>query len=435
MHARRSGLVVRRIARGPSPARVLWSARPEQRPFALISGRGDRRLSGWSYAGLEPVGSASSFEEARAKMRGWCHHPNVPFPGGAVGYVGYDLGWANQMRPRVPRPDPLDMPPSRLLLYDAVYAKNEQTQEAFLVAQPDGAPRMERLAECLSAVAAPPRGAIERRLEPGVSRRRHLDRIEHALELIGAGEIYQVNLTYPLVGRFGGDPRAAFLRLLASPPTFAAYLGLGDHQSVVSASPECFLDFDAETRALSTYPIKGTRPRHPDPTRDRQLAKALARDEKERAEHLMIVDLLRNDVGRIAEIGSVAVEGLAYVESFPGVHHLTSRILGRVREDASLDIVMRALFPGGSITGAPKLRAMEIIDALEDAPRGVYTGAIGYVTPGGSVRASIAIRTAQIREGEVRFGVGGGIVADSRPDREWEETEIKAAALSAALSA
>jgi anthranilate/para-aminobenzoate synthase component I len=183
------------------------------------------------------------------------------------------------------------------------------------------------------------------------------------------------------------------------------------------------------------YPIKGTRPRARDEAVDRALAEELSGDEKERAEHLMIVDLLRNDLGRIARIGSVGIDGLSYVESFPRIHHLTSRVVATVESGARASDVMSALFPGGSITGVPKLRAMEVIDRLEARPRGVYTGAIMYASPSGHARASIAIRTAQIARGEIVLGVGGGIVADSKPDREWDETVLKSRALCEALQA
>jgi para-aminobenzoate synthetase component 1 len=431
-----SGLLVRRWSSpAPSPARILRHAREDDLPFALISGRGDPALSCWSYAALEPIGAATSIERAHRQIASWIDSfdPSLPpFPGGAVGYAGYDLGFALVARPRVPRPDPLGMAASKFLLYDAVYARNESTGEGFLLAQPDAGARMERLAAALED-EGPPVAGRSGLLSPRISKHTHLARIRRALELIAAGEIYQVNLTYPLAGRFEGDPRAAFLRLLAAPPTFAAYLRIDRDQHLISASPECFFDLSAASRMIAAYPIKGTRRRSPDPILDRALSSELMRDEKERAEHLMIVDLLRNDVGRIAELGSVCVDGLAYVESFPGVHHLTSRVLGRIRGDVDLAKVLRAMFPGGSITGAPKLRAMEVIDALEDSARGVYTGAIGYVTPGGSVRTSIAIRTAQIREGELLFGVGGGIVADSSPEREWEETVVKSESLRRAL--
>jgi para-aminobenzoate synthetase component 1 len=384
----------------------------------MISGAGDPHLSTWSYAALEPVGSAPSFERAHKQIASWVDtSPGLPpFVSGAVGYAGYDMGWAMQPRPRVPRLDPLGMPASKLHLYDAVYAKNERTGEGFIVGQPGAARRLDRLAAALSTREPSLRGSASQ-LAARISRSVHLARIEEALELIAAGEIYQVNLTYPLAGRFDGDPRAAFLRLLAHPPTFASFLRVDRDQHLVSASPECFFDLTGD-RILASYPIKGTCARSDDPIRDRALAEHLHAEEKERAEHLMIVDLVRNDVGKIAKLGTVRVEGLAYVESFPGVHHLTSRVVGHLEQDVDPAKVLRALFPGGSITGAPKLRAMEVIDALEDAPRGVYTGAIGYITPAGVARTSMAIRTAQIREGEMIFGVGGGIVADSIPERE-----------------
>lgn len=268
-----------------------------------------------------------------------------------------------------------------------------------------------------------------------MSQATHEGRVRELLGLIEAGEVYQVNLTYPLLGRYAGAPEAAFGRLVAGgAPPFAAYLGLGRGQAVVSASPECFLHLDPWAGELATYPIKGTRRRGATPEADAEEAARLRADPKEAAEHVMIVDLLRNDLGRLAPPGGVRVDGLAYVESFPTVHHLTSRVVARLPEGLTDEALLAALFPGGSITGAPKLRAMELIDALEGQPRGLYTGAIGYLTPDGGLMTSIAIRTAQIVQDELRFGVGGGIVADSDPTREWEETQVKARALAAALT-
>jgi aminodeoxychorismate synthase component I len=430
--AARDGALCLASSSGPSPAAVLAHATPEDRPFALISGRGDPALSGWSYAGLEPIDEVGSLAEACAAVMGLeCEGP-APFSGGAVGYVGYDLGWAHQARPRVPRPDPLGMRPARFLIYDAIYARNERTGEGYVLGQPGSERRCRRLAEATGARAKAPEGGLEGELAFGVDPELHRARILRVKERIERGEVYQVNLAHPLLGEYRGSPIAAFLRLMASPPPFAAYLGLGEGGAIVSASPECFFDLDARRGVLRTYPIKGTRPRSADRGNDLRSMRELAEDEKERAEHLMIVDLLRNDVGRVAQVGGVSVEGLAYVESFPTVHHLTSCVAGRA-PGADPQAVMKALFPGGSITGAPKLRAMEIIDELEGEARGVYTGAIGYLTAGGSMRASIAIRTAQIADRRLRFGVGGGIVADSDPDREWEETMLKARALERAL--
>jgi para-aminobenzoate synthetase component 1 len=438
-----NGLGVRRIAApAPCPSAVLTYADPEARPFALVSGEGDRRLSAWSYAGIEACGDAPSLEAAEAAIEGWIAEADPlevpPFAGGAVGYVGYDLGWPLQARPRAARPDPLDMPSATFGLYDAIYARSNVTGEGFVISQPtiEAEARAERLSAAVRGARSSPRrlrGVLESPLSAAIARAAHVARIEEALALIADGEIYQANLTYPLVARFAGDPEAAFLRVLRAAPPFAAFLRVSRAACVVSASPECFFDLDRLQRTISVYPIKGTRPRARDPAADRAFRDALVRSEKERAEHLMIVDLLRNDLGRAAVIGSVRVDGLAYVESFPRIHHLTSRIVATLDPRTRASAAMRALFPGGSITGVPKLRAMEVIDRLENDARGVYTGAIVYLAPNGSARASIAIRTAQIARGEVRFGVGGGIVADSDPEAEWTETIVKSDALGEAL--
>jgi para-aminobenzoate synthetase component I len=440
------GLVVHRISPrdAPCPSVLLADARRHERAFVLASGPGDPDLTGWSYGALEAVAEAPDLAEAQRSIAGWAATPRwrglPPFVGGAVGYVGYDEGWKLQLRPREPRKDPLGMPSSSFALYDAIYARARSSGEGFVLAQPTAAAER-RAARILRALRGATRstrrlaGSLATNLAPAIPPLEHLSRIREALALIAAGEIYQVNLTYPLVGRYRGDPEAAFSRILAAAPPFAAFLRIDEDACLVSASPECLFDLDGRTRAIAVYPIKGTRPRSDDPARDRALAAELTVDEKERAEHLMIVDLLRNDLGRVAEIGSVRVDGLAYVESFPRVHHLTSRIMARLAGKLGAASIMPAIFPGGSITGVPKLRAMEIIDRLEARPRGVYTGAIMCLGADGSARASIAIRTAQIARGEVCFGVGGGIVADSLPDREWEETQIKARALKEALAA
>lgn len=435
-----AGLCVRRwLGRAPDPTRVLL--RRAEHAMVLRSGRGDARLTRWSFAALEPCGHARTLPEARAALQGWAvpRAPGLPpFFGGAVGYLSYDIGWTYQLRPRIPRPDPLDMPGSGFHLYDAVYARDEHSGEGWLLCQAtkQAQDRLHRLEDALSAEGGALKGGLRGPLSPAVPRKVHEARIREVLQLIRQGEVYQSNLTYPLVGGYDGAPEAAFLRLVAGgAPPFAAFLGLGAGTAVVSASPECFVHLDPWSGELSTYPIKGTIGRSQDPEEDRALAERLREDPKERAEHVMIVDLLRNDLGRLARPGDVRVHGLAYIESFPTVHHLTSRVVCRLPPATREQDLLAALFPGGSITGAPKLRAMEIIDALEGRARGLYTGAIGYLSPDGGIMTSIAIRTAQISQGELQFGVGGGIVADSDPSREWQETEIKAQALSRALRA
>ena len=217
-----------------------------------------------------------------------------------------------------------------------------------------------------------------------------------------------------------------------NPAPFAAYLNLPEVR-VMSASPERFLHFDQHTRRVQTRPIKGTRPRGKTAGEDRRLARELLESEKDRAENVMIVDLERNDLGRVAEIGSVRVTELAVLEPLPTVFHLTSTVEATLREDRDLVDLLLATFPGGSITGAPKIRAMEIIDELEPTARSVYTGAIGYIGFDGSMDLNIAIRTILVKDGRAYFQAGGGIVADSDPELEYQETLHKASALVEAL--
>jgi para-aminobenzoate synthetase component 1 len=251
------------------------------------------------------------------------------------------------------------------------------------------------------------------------------------LEYIAAGDVFQVNLSqrFTAVGRT--DPLELYLRLKqVSPAPFAAYLHWQD-LAVVSASPESFFQTRGDT--VVTRPIKGTRPRGSSPDEDGRLAADLLASPKDRAELTMIVDLERNDLGRVCEYGSVVVRDPLTIESFAQVHHLVATIEGRVRAGIGPVDVIRAIFPGGSITGAPKIRAMEIIDELEPNRRGLYTGAIGYLSRGGSSGFNIAIRTILVEGDRASFQVGGGIVADSDPEAEYEETLAKGRGMLAAL--
>lgn len=253
-------------------------------------------------------------------------------------------------------------------------------------------------------------------------------RVRRAHEYIAAGDIYQVNLTHTLTAAWPGQS-ASFYPLLraASPAPFSCFLHLGD-TTVLSASPECFLHIDG--RRIVTRPIKGTRPRGPD---DEASARDLLASPKERAELVMITDLERNDLGQVCEYGSVQVTSLCELQTFAQVHHLVSTVEGRLRADVTPVQAVRACYPGGSITGAPKKRAREIIAELEPAPRGIYTGALGFFRADGRAVFNIAIRTLIVRDGTATYGVGAGIVADSDPVLEYEETLHKAAGLLAAL--
>ncbi len=267
------------------------------------------------------------------------------------------------------------------------------------------------------------------RFRPGLERDEWVRRVRRAHDYIAAGDIYQVNLTHTLSSPWSGEAADFYPRFrAASPAPFSCLLRLGD-TTVLSASPECFLLVDG--RRVVTRPIKGTRPRAGND--DDAAARELLASPKERAELVMITDLERNDLGQVCEYGSVLVTGLCELETFAQVHHLVSTVEGRLREGVSAVQALRACYPGGSITGAPKKRAREIIDELESVPRGIYTGALGFFHADGSAAFNIAIRTLVVRDGTATFGVGAGIVADSDPVLEYEETLHKAAGLNAAL--
>ena len=261
----------------------------------------------------------------------------------------------------------------------------------------------------------------------GMTRARYGEALDAVRAHIRAGDVYQVNLTAPLRFRLSGDALALYAALRRRQRVaYGAFVRL-DGLAVASVSPELFfrLDPDADGRTVTTRPMKGTAPRGASAAADRALADGLLASEKDRAENLMIVDLLRNDVSRVAEPGSVRVPALFEAERYETVTQMTSTVTGRLRADAGLADVLRALFPCGSITGAPKRRAMEVIRAVETGPRGVYCGTIGAAAPDGSAAFNVAIRTAVVRGGEGRYDVGSGVVWDSRADAEYAECLLK----------
>jgi para-aminobenzoate synthetase component 1 len=247
---------------------------------------------------------------------------------------------------------------------------------------------------------------------------------ERVQAYIRAGDCYQVNLAQRFAAPAEGDPWTSYCRLRQlNPAPFSAYLQTPFGQ-VLSSSPERFLAL--RDRRVETRPIKGTRPRSPDPQADAELQRALAESPKDRAENLMIVDLLRNDLGRVCRPGSIEVPTLFAIETYASVHHLVSTVRGALRAGEDAASLLRACFPGGSITGAPKIRAMEIIEELEPHRRGVYCGAIGYLGFDGAMDTNIAIRTLVNSAGQVRFWSGGGLVHDSDLEQEYRETFDKA---------
>jgi len=435
----------------------------------------------WTLFGAEPFESyrGRDYESAvrrwreLAKRNAGGEPPAVraPFMGGAVGYWAYDFGRRLERLP-AHAVDDLGLPDFVLGLYDVVGAHDHATGQTWLFSSglpEEGAARHaradERLDRLTRLLEAPARDAarIDRprlvRL-PGALRassaagRSTFDRdgycraVLRIQDLIARGDLFQANLsqrwTLPLVGQAGplgssaldgpGLSRASTTlhRALAdrSPAPFSAWLLAGDH-AIVSASPERFLELRGGR--VETRPIKGTRPRGATAAEDARLRAELEASEKDRAENVMIVDVLRNDLGRVCDLGTVIVPSLCELEAFPQVFHLTSTVQGRLRGEHDAFDLLHACFPGGSITGAPKIRAMEVLDGLEPVRRHVYTGSVGYVDWSGNADWSIAIRTALVTPDAVHAWAGGGITADSDPEAEYEETLHKAAGLSQAL--
>jgi para-aminobenzoate synthetase component 1 len=401
-------------------------------------------LSRYSFLAADPVAVARTPDAARDMLRGHRHRPLAglpPFQGGIAGYVGYD--WGAELE-RVARP-PADrltpqIPDVALAHYEWVIAWDHLEEKAWLIATGDEARAATRAAWVRERLAAappavrdhpapapePPQSNFARaEFEAGVSRIR---------EYIAAGDVYQVNLSQRFHAPFVGSALALYRRLRArNPAPFGAYLEFAGAQ-VASISPERFLRLEATTRAAEARPIKGTRPRGTTPDRDSALARELLESEKDRAENVMIVDLLRNDLGKVCVPGSVRVPKLFALESHPTVHHLVSTVTGRLADGADAFDLLRAAFPGGSVTGAPKIRAMQIIAELERAPRGLYCGAIGYVSATGAMDFNIPIRTIVLRDGSATFHAGAGIVWDSEPVAEYEETLAKARTMIEALT-
>jgi para-aminobenzoate synthetase component 1 len=272
-------------------------------------------------------------------------------------------------------------------------------------------------------------GATDIGLRSTFTHRGYVDTVRRVKDYIVAGDIFQANLSQRFQTGWTEPPFELYRRLRRrNPAPFAAYLGYGE-LAVLSASPERFLRLHEDRRHIETRPIKGTRPRGLGPMHDAALGRALAESEKDQAENVMIVDLLRNDLSRVCRPGTVRVPELFALEHHPTVHHLVSTVVGEIQPGAGAVELIRAAFPGGSITGAPKVRAMEIIAELEPTQRGVYCGSIGYVSATGAMDTSIVIRTYLALRGQVYFQAGGGIVADSDAELEYRETLDKAKAL------
>ena len=411
-------------------------------PFLVFKARGDEISLEWAGGRTEHFKSDpfAALERLLKKLDLPASLPGVPFTSGAVGYFSYDMKAFLESLPDAARDD-TGIPDCVLGFYDTVVIYDHLAGTCSIASTelPSGDARhaRARLAELKKKIASSRRGhrAIGKisapRIRSNFTKETYINAVKKAKEYIKRGDIYQVNLSQRFEASFDIPPSELYRRLRSfSPAPFAAYLGFDD-VAILSSSPERFLF--KKGAYIETRPIKGTRPRGKDPSGDRAMETELAASAKDMAEHIMIVDLERNDLGRICEFGSVRPTESAVIEKYANVFHLVSTVSGTLKKGIGAVDCLRATFPGGSITGAPKIRSMEIIDELEDVRRSVYTGALGYIGFDGTMDTSIVIRTFVIKGKKLYFQVGGGIVADSDPEKEYEETLHKARGLMQAL--
>ncbi len=358
----------------------------------------------------------------------------LPFAGGGVGFFAYDLKGlleperSGQKR-RTATDDPakagLCVPDCVVGFYDTLYIYDHILKRGLILSlhlfSEGSAAVKEALLRCTPPKLPSFRAGGSISLYSNFTRDEYIEGIKRAKDYIASGDIYQINLSQRFMVPYEGDPFALYLKLPKAP--FSSFMDLGGFQ-IISNTPERLLKVERGFAEIS--PIKGTRPRGATPKEDMLLIKELKESVKERAEHVMIVDLVRNDLGRVSEPGTVEVSSFESIKTFPGLHHMVSTIRGRLCKGVDAPLCLKAVFPGGSVTGAPKIRAMEIIDELEPTPRSIYTGAIGWMGFDGSMDMSMVIRTAVYRDGNIYLHAGGGIVADSDPEEEYEETVLKA---------
>ena len=451
----------------PAPDPFAACRRLAGLPFLVFldSATEDERLGRYSFLAADPAAQLRSFSAARRLLAPWAAAPVPglpPFQGGVAGYLSYDWGATLE---RVPRPRFADgaIPDAMLGVYDWVIAWDHVARRAWIIATgipAHGRARFDRAARRLAFVREmladrrtdgradrEPRRSARPAVRPSApsysvpdaphlrsnfTREGYLDAVARVIAYVRAGDIFQANLSQRFQAPLMGTPLELYGRLRGrNPAPFSAYLDCGEFV-VASSSPERFLR--VQDGRVEARPIKGTRPRGTEPEEDAALAVALAESEKDRAENVMIVDLVRNDLSRVCRPGTVRAPELFTVEQYATVQHLVSTVVGDLEPGHDAWDLLRAAFPGGSVTGAPKVRAMQIISELEPTPRGIYCGAIGYWSVSGAVDTSIAIRTCLVRDAQVCFHAGGGIVADSDPAEEYAETLDKARGVIAALA-
>ena len=438
----------------------------ERYAFLLESVEGGERVGRYTYVGASPdlvltaVGDEIEIREGSAvtrrrgdlfgvlkdlvqRFRPAGHDGLPPFSAGAVGYAGYEL--VRLIETRVPpfREDDVGAPDAVFMFFTSVLVFDHVKHQVYAIANARvgdsanlaeayaGARReVEALEACLARTVVLPNGATRTgplQLRSNIGKDAYCAAVEKAREYILAGDIFQVVLSQRLEMEPGVHPFQIYRALrTVNPSPYMFYLQIGD-SAVVGSSPELLVKVDG--RHIEYRPIAGTRPRGKTAAEDRALAEDLLADKKELAEHVMLVDLGRNDVGRVAEYGSVRVPEFEIIEYYSHVMHIVSSVLGTLREGLDAFDALKACFPAGTVSGAPKVRAMEIIAELEPTKRGVYSGSVMYLDFSGALTSAIAIRTMMTRRDKAYLQVGAGIVADSVPEREWEETMNKARAL------
>jgi para-aminobenzoate synthetase component 1 len=450
--------VFRRLLSGPMPF-LLESSLIEpggrgrytfmgSRPFLTLSSRGNQvRLSSEGKNRILRADPFSVLQKILGDLRVEERDGGPPFRGGAVGYFGYDLCHFLEKLPR-PARDDLRLPDLRLGFYDQILAYDHREKRWILSLLDRRGRKLSKEKSCFlqqfkkppapcslppALCPLPPAPKSRPRLVSNFTRREYLAAVRKIIGYIREGEVYQVNLSQRFSLPLAASPFSLYLRLREKNPScFGGYLDFPG-LTVVSSSPERFLRVDGSR--VETCPIKGTRRRGRNPSEDSRLRRELSESPKDRAELNMIVDLERNDLGRVCRYGTVQVREHARLETHPTVFHLVSTVEGRLRPGLDAVDLLRATFPGGSITGAPKIRAMEIIAELESQARSLYTGSLGYIGFDGRADLNIVIRTILIKNGTAHFHVGGGIVADSDPEAEYEETLVKGRALKEVLEA
>ncbi len=431
-----------------TPVRAYSLLCPPGSPgFLLESVEGGERLARYSFIGFEPKPLELSADDPLAALRRVAAEVTAPvkgvprFHGGAVGYLGYETARHFERLP-VAEGAPPPMPESAFLRADdlAVFDHVTRRLKLLTIHRPGredyeaAVGRIDEMERRLGSdqVASYPRGTDGARWESNVTKGQFESMVDAAREHILAGDAFQIVVSQRFRKPLEASPFDVYRCLRAiNPSPYMYFLSLGGDRHVVGTSPEKLIQ--VEGARVETRPLAGTRRRGADPAEDMKLEKELLSDLKERAEHVMLVDLGRNDVGRVARAGTVSVDRLMEVERYSHVMHISSTVSGQLRDGCTSLDALRAAFPAGTVSGAPKIRAMEVIAELEPDQRGVYAGSLGYVSFGGNLDMAITLRTVVVAEGVAYVQAGAGVVADSRPEREFDETLEKAGAMLKAI--